>query len=300
MVGIVAFVGLGNMGVPMSGHLADAGWQVRAFDIDPAARARTADRNATVHVTETLEAATQEVDAVILMLPDSKIVNRVVLGDAPDHSDGVIAMLPRGKTIIDMSSSEPTETIKLSARLSCRGLKLIDAPVSGGVAKAETARLTIMAGGDEADVDIVAPMLETMGRVFRTGQLGSGHASKALNNFLSASSLIATAEAIIIGQRFGLDPAKLNDVFKHSTGRSNTTDVKVDNYFIPEDYSSGFALDLLDKDVGMARDLAASVGMDAEMLATVTKILRDGRGSLADDADHTAMHAYIKAKAPLT
>ncbi|MEO1709135.1 MAG: NAD(P)-dependent oxidoreductase [Pseudomonadota bacterium] len=300
--GPVGFIGLGRMGQPMSRNLAAAGFDVIVFDVDPRATEEAAAQNARIHAAESLDAVAKGAGTIILMLPDSPVVRQVLCGhEASTIGEGGLAASlkshqPGGATIIDMSSSFPPETLALGAMLAERQITLLDAPVSGGVVRAEAATLAIMAGGDDAAIAAHEAVFTSMGQVFRTGALGSGHATKALNNFLSASSTIATAEAILIGQAFGLDPKRMNAVFNNSTGRSNTTDAKVVQYFIPERYESGFTLALLHKDVGMARQMAASMGLEPEVLEKISDLLQRGNTLLGEGADHTAMHAYVKSQ----
>jgi len=294
--GPIGFVGLGNMGLPMSRNLAEAGFPVVAYDAQPQSAAAAAHAHQLITVADGLADIAASCRVVVLMLPDSHVVNRVMRGQCDDGfgRDGLAAHLGTGAIVIDMSSSFPPETVKLGQALSEHGIAFVDAPVSGGVKKAVSAELAIMTGGQADIVDHIAPMLGAMGHVFRTGDLGSGHATKALNNFLSASSLIATAEALVIGQKFGLDPHLMNAVFNASTGRSNTTEAKVAQYFIPETYASGFTLGLLDKDVDMARQMAAEMGCEPDVLTKISDLLSRAHANLGGATDHTAMHAFVK------
>ncbi|MGF1650236.1 MAG: NAD(P)-dependent oxidoreductase [Hyphomicrobiaceae bacterium] len=303
----IGLIGLGNMGLPMARNLAERGFDILAYDARAEATLAATAAHASIKAADGLSAIAQSCRIVITMLPDSKVVDRVVRGaSAPDFdATGLALHMAKRSTenggtrgiIIDMSSSFPIATRALGEALARHGIALVDAPVSGGVRKAIDATLSIMAGCDDDGVfaEIEAP-LTAMGRIFRTGGLGSGHATKALNNYLSASSLIATAEAIVIGQRFGLEPKVMNEVFKASTGRSNTTDVKVEQFFIPETYTSGFALALLDKDVRMAREMAEQLGLAPDQLNNVSEHLARGLLALGPEVDHTAMHAFIKQK----
>ena len=150
-----------------------------------------------------------------------------------------------------------------------------------------------MAGGDPALIDRVQSVLETMGRVHRTGPLGSGHAMKALNNYVSAAGLIATCEALIIGQRFGLDGHAMTQVLNASTGRNNTTENKVERYMLNGRFDSGFALALMQKDVRMARTLADELGIPGEELELVGRMLGRALEKLGPTADHTAIYQYV-------
>ena len=223
----IAFIGLGNMGAPMVRCLVRKGYSVRAYDVDSektAQLARETELGGRVEPAWSLVSAACGACALVTMLPDSDAVRKVVLGtkDQP----GVIDELPTGSIIIDMSSSFPLDTQKLGAVLAARGIALVDAPVSGGVLKAVAGTLAIMAGGESEAVARVTPLLSAMGTVLPTGPLGSGHATKALNNYVSAAGLVATCEALVIARRFGLDPVTVNRVFNASTGRNNTTENK--------------------------------------------------------------------------
>ena len=175
---------------------------------------------------------------------------------------------------------------------------MLDAPVSGGVKKAVSGKLAIMLGGDdEAAKDAVVPLLETMGKVFRTGPLGSGHALKALNNFLSASGLAAACEALIVGKKFGLDPATMIDVINASTGRNNSTENKFHSLILDGNYASGFALDLMAKDLNAAARLARELGIDVHILQHAAAMWSDADARLGAGADHVEIHKYLEDKA---
>jgi 3-hydroxyisobutyrate dehydrogenase len=293
----IGFIGLGNMGQPMVALIAKAGYPVIGMDQQPAARAKAAEQ-AGVTVTESYEELAAVANVVILMLPDSPVVEAVVWGGSPDDNPdpapgSLAAALKDGSTVIDMSSSFPLRTQKLGEALARRGITMIDAPVSGGVARAITGKLAIMAGGPEERINELKPLLETMGTVQITGGPGTGHAMKALNNYLSASSTIATAEALVIGQRFGLDPDRMADVFNASTGKSNATENKAKQFMNSGAYSSGFTLALLSKDVGMARDLAKGLGLEANALGHTADLLKQMLSRLEPNADHTEVHRDV-------
>jgi len=288
--GTVGFIGIGNMGAPMVRCLAKAGLNAVIYDARAEATAPFRDAAPQIRIASSPAHVGEECDIVITMLPDSKVVRSVVLGQ--DSSAGLVASLRSGSVIIDMSSSFPLDTRALGEQLASRGIGLVDAPVSGGVPKAITGTLAIMAGGDPELLDRVQPILETMGTLHRTGPLGSGHAMKALNNYVSAAGLIATCEALVIGQRFGLDAHVMTKVLNASTGRNNTTENKVERYMLNGRFDSGFALALMEKDVGMAAALAEQLKIGAEELALVRSILGKALEQLGSSADHTAIYEY--------
>ncbi|WP_068297739.1 NAD(P)-dependent oxidoreductase [Pararhodobacter sp. CCB-MM2] len=288
----VGLVGLGMMGKPFAALLAKAGYPLFLYDIDASTRDAVASEvGATAQ--PTLAELGQSCDIVITMLPNSAIVRSAVLGDG--NTPGLAKSMARGGLIVDMSSSFPTDTVALGAELEARGLVLMDAPVSGGVAKAITGTLAIMLGGnDSAALDRAEPVLATMGRIFRTGGLGSGHAIKALNNYVSAAGLAAACEAVIVGQKFGLDLELMVDVINASTGRNNSTENKLKPYILTGDYQrAGFALPLMAKDVGMAADLAQTLELDLPGLKAAKALWASAREDLGQGADHTAIHAYL-------
>jgi 3-hydroxyisobutyrate dehydrogenase len=222
------------------------------------------------------------------MLPSSKEVESTV--------NAALGSFAAGAWIVDMSSSEPMRTRELAALLSAKGLSLADAPVSGGVKKALDGSLTIMFGGSDAALAHCTPLLETMGTsLFRTGDVGSGHAMKALNNFVSAAGLIATVEALHIGRKFGLDPATMNRILNASTGKNNTTEKKVEHFMLSGAFNSGFALALMAKDVGIAINLAEKLGVPAQQGKACYELWREA-ALKATGADHTEMFRLLDAR----
>lgn len=287
----VGFVGLGNMGNPMARRIAQAGHRLRLYDSRPEALAALADLGEAATSSDSLAALGADCALVITMLPDSEIVRAVML-DAGGLAEGLVP----GALVIDMSSSAPTATRALGQALEARGIGLIDAPVSGGVPRARDGSLTIMAGGAPESIDRVEALLSCLGRVQRTGPLGSGHAMKALNNYVSAAGLLAVCEALIVAERFGLDPRTLNEVLKASTGRNNTTDRKVEPFILSGSFDSGFALALLRKDVGLAQELAGSLGLNAPWLKGCESLLEDAAQTLGAEADHTEAFTFLERR----
>lgn len=291
----VGFVGIGMMGAPMATRLAAAGWPVRIHDTRAEALAPFSG-----HGGVTLAASPADAVAgaslVITMLPNGKIVRDAVLGGGGPGSGGLAASMAPGTVLADMSTSYPLETTGLAAALAGTGIRLMDAPVSGGVWRAELGTLTIMAGGESETIDRVEPALGAMGTVYRTGALGSGHAMKVLNNYLSASGLAAACEAVLIGKRFGLDPDVMADVFNVSTGRSNATEVKLKQQVNNEAYESGFTMELMAKDLELARALAGDMAVEAPGLAACAELYARAAKALGGKADHTAVMRVIAAK----
>jgi 3-hydroxyisobutyrate dehydrogenase len=280
----VGFVGLGNMGLPMVSRLAEAGYAVRGYDASAAARERFPG------AVGTLADAAQ--GTVVLMLPDSAVVRRVLV------DEGLLAALAPGSTVIDMSSSEPTETRALAAQAHARGLELLDAPVSGGVAGAKAGTLTIMAGGPADAVEACRPLLEAMGgKVMHVGPVAAGHALKALNNLLSATSLLISSEALLAGQRFGLDPQVMVETLNESTGRSWSTQTKLPKFVLPREWTSGFPMRLMVKDLHIALGLADATGAPAALGRACAELWERARADLGEDADHTEIARWLERQA---
>ncbi|HSF95309.1 MAG TPA: NAD(P)-dependent oxidoreductase [Thermohalobaculum sp.] len=283
----VGFVGIGKMGAPMVACLAGAGWPVRIYDLNPAATAPFAGREGVTVAGSPAEAAAGA-GLVITMLPDGKAVRAAVTGQG-----GLAQAMEKGAVLADMSTSYPLETTGLWAEIAATGIHMVDAPVSGGVWRAELGKLTIIAGGEAGVIDRIEPALAAMGTVYRTGALGSGHAMKVLNNYLSASGLAAACEAVTIGKRFGLDPDVMADVFNVSTGKNNATEVKLKQQVNNGKFASGFTMGLMAKDLSLAAALAGDLGVQAKGLADCAKLYAEAVDRLGAAADHTEVMRVI-------
>lgn len=286
----IGFVGLGMMGYPMARRLRQAGVPLVLFDQD---RGRT-DAFVTDHggtrAASLRELATSS-EVVITMLPDGHVVRRVLT----DSDDGLLDGVQPGSTILEMSSSAPNGTRALEPLVRERGSHLVDAPVSGGVARALAGELSILVGGAAEDLERCRPVLHHLGdRIFHTGPLGSGHAMKALNNLLSAAGLLATAEVLEVGVSFGLDPALMLEVLNASTGRNNSTERKFAPHVLSGTYDSGFALAHLVKDLGIALELARENGVPATLSSQVLASCIDAHEALAPHADHTEIARWVQ------
>jgi 3-hydroxyisobutyrate dehydrogenase len=283
----IAVIGLGNMGRPMAACAVRAGYQVVGFDTFAEARTKYTDAGGISAAT--VADAVAGVAAVITLLPDGKIVRAAI--------EDIKALLAPGTVVIDMSSSAPLGTRALGEELIAAGLAFIDAPVSGGVKRAIDGSLAIMAGGDAGTIDRAEPILRSMGKsVFRTGPLGSGHAAKALNNYVSAAGLAAAAEAVAIAGRFGIEPNILVDVLNASTGRNNSTENKLKQFVIPELFTSGFSMALMAKDIQTADELAHQIGVTAPLADEVAALWSAALEQLGPSADHTEIGRYLTSK----
>ncbi len=302
----IGFVGLGNMGWPMARNLCSAGFAVHVFDAVPGKAARFVSECGGTAAHD-LEALGRASDVVVTMLPSGRDVRQVVTGEAPkkgsepffgeakkgsDPFFGALAGgLAPGAVVVDMSSSDPLGTRALGAALAARGVALVDAPVSGLVPRAAAGTLTIMIGtDDEAAFEKARPALEVLGeRLIQVGSLGCGHAMKALNNVVAAAAFTVTAEAMIVGKRFGLDPAIMTEVLSVSTGRSFHSAMTFPEHVLTRRFASGFTLGLLAKDVGIAGDLGAALEAKTPVIDLVRRLWAEGRDDIGPAEDNSAI-----------
>ncbi|MGJ5137784.1 NAD(P)-dependent oxidoreductase [Bradyrhizobium oligotrophicum] len=285
----VLFVGIGNMGWPMAARLLGAGFAVAVNDAVPG-RAEDFARRVGGTLAADLAVAAGQADVVITMLPTSKHV-----------ADAVAALragLKQDHILIDMSSGAPAATQAIAADLAPLGVTMLDAPVSGGVPRAVTGELAIMAGGDAAALDRVEPLLRAMGTtIHRIGGLGSGQAMKALNNLVSAGGFLIGIEALLIGQQFGIDPGLMTDVLNASTGMNNSTQKKFRQFVLSRQFNSGFGLDLMVKDLSIALEVARAAGVAAPFSNLCRELSASAQGMLGPGQDHTALAKLSEALA---
>ena len=275
----VGFIGLGAMGSAMAPLIVQAGYKVLGYDISS-----KIDKSSGVSQVDNLESL-KSMDVIIFMLPNGKIVSDVT------HE---LLTLGIHSILIDMSSSDPRETSALGEMLKTNGIKLIDAPVSGGVSRAKTGELMIMTGGDEDEINLVKDLLSVMGQVQIAGPLGSGHAIKALNNYVSAAGLIASFEALATARSFGINPDNFLKIINGATGKNNTTEVKLNKFVVSEKFNSGFALDLMVKDVSIANSLIKEMASDNPLSENVSQYLKDSLEKLGNNPDHTEVYKVLK------
>ncbi|MBR0650760.1 NAD(P)-dependent oxidoreductase [Roseomonas terrae] len=277
----VAFVGIGNMGWPMAANLVKAGFEVTVADVVPG-RAEAFAAETGGKAAATPAEAAQGADCVVTIVPTSKQVAEAVEAIAPS--------LAKGMLVIDMTSGQPGRTREIAAGLAERGVAMIDCPVSGGVPRAKTGQLAIMAGGEEADLDRADAVLKAMGTsIHRCGPIGAGQAMKALNNLVSAGGYLIGIEALLIGQRFGLDPSKMVDVLNASTGMNNSTQKKFKEYVLSRRFDAGFGLDLMVKDLSIALEVGRETTTPTPFAALCREMWASAAAMLGPGADHTAV-----------
>jgi 3-hydroxyisobutyrate dehydrogenase len=276
----VGFIGLGNMGGPMCGHLVRAGFEMRAFDLNQAALERA--REAGAQPASTAADCARGADAVITMLPAPPDVEQVLLGEG-----GVIAALDAGSVAIDMSTSSTAVGQRIIAAASERGVDMLDAPVAGQSTGAQAGTLSIYVGGEESVFERARPLFEAMGnreRVFHVGRSGAGYTVKLLLNLTWFIQSVATGEVLTMGVRAGVPLQKLHAALVGSPATSNFLERDVRSVLDAGDYDRAFPMKLVTKDLGLAVDLARDVGIPVELTALVEQIHRRARVAYGDDA----------------
>jgi len=285
----VAFAGIGNMGWPMAANLVKAGFDVTVCDVVPGRAEAFAAETGAKAAASPAEAAAGA-DCVVTIVPTSKQVAEAVEAMAPS--------LTKGMLVIDMTSGQPGRTREIAATLAEKGVAMIDCPVSGGVPRAKTGQLAIMAGGEEADLDRADAVLKAMGTsIHRCGPIGAGQAMKALNNLVSAAGFLIGIEALLIGQKFGLEPGKMVDVLNASTGMNNSTQKKFRQFVLSRRFDSGFGLDLMVKDLGIALDVGRENGVPTPFAALCREMWASASSHLGAGEDHTAVAKFSEALA---
>jgi 3-hydroxyisobutyrate dehydrogenase-like beta-hydroxyacid dehydrogenase len=285
----VGFVGVGNIGAPICRHLIDGGYPVAVFDADP--RALEEFRGTAATIASSLTDLARRSEVVVLSLPDSDVVERVVLGEEGLLADG----LSGGKVLIDTSSSRPSSTRRIAAHLAEKGIDMLDAPVSGGVLRAREGSLAVMVGGEEEVYERHRELLGSFGsQIFYVGGHGAGHMTKCLNNLASATTLAASAEIVLLGVRAGLEPEKLVEVINASSGRSYSTEVKFPRYVLNRAFDDGFAIHLMSKDVKIALDTAAELRGPMLIGSAVGRVWEEAVSQGYGSESHTAIYAFIE------
>lgn len=277
----IAFAGIGNMGWPMAANLVKAGFDVVVSDISAERVARFASEVGGHAAASPAEAAAGA-EVFLCILPTSKEVAQV--------ADAVLPSLTEGSLFIDMTSGNPTRTREIAARLATRGVRMVDCPVSGGVSRAKSGELAIMAGGAPSDLDAAEPILRAMGTsIHRCGETGAGQAMKALNNLVSAGGFLIGIEALLIGQKLGLEPGLMVDVLNASTGMNNSTQKKFRQFVLSRRFDSGFGLDLMVKDLSIAIEVGKEAGVPTPLAALTRELWAAAAIHLGAGEDHTAV-----------
>lgn len=284
-----AFLGLGAIGRPMAARVAAAFPNLVVWN-------RTADKAKAfaaehkVRLVASPAEAARDADVVITCLPLSRDVESLL-----DGPSGLLATMKKGATLVDCTSGDPATSRRIAARLAEKGIDFVDAPVSGGVSGAEKGTLTVMVGGDAAVFERMQPVFKSFGqKIVHCGDIGAGDALKAVNNAMLAVHILSTAEGLATLKKMGVDPRVALDVINTSSGRSNTSMNLFPERVISRAFPRTFRLALLEKDIG----IAAQVARDNKVPAPVTQLSADlftlGRGELGEVADHVEMVRLVE------
>jgi 3-hydroxyisobutyrate dehydrogenase len=250
--GAVGFIGLGNMGGRMSRCIVRAGGQVLGYDANPDVIA-----GAGALPGASVAEVARSCDVVLMSLPDSHVVESVVLGPG-----GVLSQARPGQVVVDLSTSAPESTRRIYALLADKQAEYLDAGISGGAAAADAGKLTLMVGGDQAALEKVRPTLAAFtANLYHVGATGAGHATKLLNNFLNAVSLAATAEVMVAGKKAGLDLALLLEVFNKSSGINFATLNRFPKIITGDYLEGGLTNTLMMKDVVLYTEMISRLGV---------------------------------------
>ncbi|WP_162273624.1 NAD(P)-dependent oxidoreductase [Planococcus versutus] len=276
-------IGLGNMGGRMVKRLLEQGVKVGVFDLNKDLVRKFVEMGA--EETKSPAALAKKFPYILTVLPNVFIVKETLMG-----TEGLMEGMNSESLLIEMTTSIPSVTKELNALLKEKGLKMIDAPVSGGVKKAEDGTLSIMVGGETVDFDRAKPLLECLGaHIFHVGEAGAGHTIKALNNMISATTLAATGEAMALGVKLGLDPEKMLDVINASTGRSFSSEFKFPNQVLTRKFEVGFTLDLMVKDLKIAMAMAEEEKVPMFISSASFQLWKHAWSQGRGDQDHTAV-----------
>jgi 3-hydroxyisobutyrate dehydrogenase len=290
----IAFIGTGTMGQPMVGNLVKKGFAIIAHDVVPAALDAAIARGA-ARAASAADAARQG-DLVITMLPSSSHVEAAYLGPG-----GVLDGAARGRLCVDMSTIDPGTSRRVAARLGERGLRFLDAPVSGAVPRAVEGTLTIMVGGETRDLEEARPALAALGStIIHVGAVGAGEVAKICNNLIAGVAMVAVSEAFRIAEGFGVDPKVLTQVISRSSGHTwvmehgHPVPGIVEKAAANRDYAPGFMTDLMCKDLGLAVNAARELRVPVVVAPAAQELLRLASSHGWGRKDFSSVYAFLK------
>jgi len=291
---LIAFIGVGNMGLPMAENLMKSGKKIRVFDVSKNTIEIAQKKN--LDVVENLsDLITTDVTTVITMLPEGKHSKEVFLGE-----NGIINKVSKDCLLIDCSTIDIQTSKEIGKKATENGIKMIDAPVSGGVMGAQKATLNIMVGGTKEAFDLALPLLKIMGKnIFHAGELGSGNGAKICNNMSLGITMIAASESLMLAKRLNIDIKKVHEIMKNASGNSWPISVYpplpdlIEGTPSNNNYRPGFSAGMMNKDLKLAYECAKSVSADTPLgkaaLEIYEKFCKDGN----DDKDFSAISKVI-------
>jgi len=284
----IGFIGMGNMGMGMARNILKAGFPLIGYDVrvEPL-RAMEGMGGQRANCPRAVSERARITFVVVLNYPQ---IEQAILGE-----QGLQEGAKPGDMIVLMSTISPFQVKDLAQKLGNRGVQILDAPISGGKEGAEAGTLSIMVGGEEKVFEACRPILSVLGKnFFYMGGIGSGHAVKAINNFLSATTLAATSEAVILASKLGLSPQRVIEVLQVSTGRSYSTELKFPKFVLPRTFNSGFTIDLMYKDIETVTRMAREYKIPMFLANMVQQIFGCAMIQVGEKGDHTAIFAYLE------
>ncbi|MGH2940951.1 MAG: NAD(P)-dependent oxidoreductase [Solirubrobacterales bacterium] len=286
----IGFIGLGVMGAPMARNLLAAGHEVVAWN--RSSEPLTALVGAGARPADAPAAVAAEADVLITILKDDPVVREVLGGP-----DGAIAAARAGSLVVDMSTVSPALARELAAEAGARGVAFLDAPVSGGDVGARDGTLSIMVGGEAADVERARPVFEVLGsRVTHVGAAGAGQVAKACNQVLVAIIFAGLSESLVLGSKLGVDPAAILDAVGGGMAANRIMEVRRHN-FLDHDFAPGFKVDLHHKDLEIALGASAEVDAPLPLTAEVQQMFRQLRAAGHGEEDDSALLRVAEQRA---
>lgn len=285
----VGVIGLGNMGAGMALSAVRAGMKVTGFD--PQSGFRDQLIEAGVTLVDTIAALSEQSDVVVISLPTSDIVEKIMLGEG-----GLVQNARPGQLVLETSTADPASTARIAEVLKDSPLRLVDGPVSGGPKAAHSGSMTMLLGGDARDIDELRPLLDalTTKRV-HVGPVGAGHAAKLFNNLLCGVHLLAAGEALRIAKASGLDVDQILQGVNAGSGRSAVTEVNCPTWILNDAFDSGFTMKLMRKDLRLAADMITQSGADAPLSQQALKLWADSADQIGDDEDFNRIVDYVQS-----
>jgi len=291
---LIAFIGVGNMGLPMAENLMKSGKKIKVFDVSKKTLDIAREKKLDV-VNDFNELITKEVSTVITMLPEGKHSKEVFLGD-----NGIINKVSKNCLLIDCSTIDIQTSKEIGKKATEKGILMIDAPVSGGVMGAQKATLNIMVGGSKKAFDLALPLLKIMGKnIFHAGDLGSGNGAKICNNMSLGVAMIVASESLMLAKRLNIDIKKVHEIMKNASGNSWPISVYpplpglIEGTPSNNNYRPGFSAGMMNKDLKLAYECAKSVSADTPLgkmaLEIYEKFCKDGN----DEKDFSAISKVI-------
>ncbi len=281
----IGFIGLGNMGFPIMSHIRSSSHKLFVYDADKKKLNNIKYKD--IDICRDTSDVANNCEILFTCLPSIDIVEPILIQISNNKN------VP--KMCIDLSSSDPSETIKLSQKLNKKNIRFIDAPISGGVKGAINASLTIMVGGSKTDFEFAKPLLELFGKkISHAGGVGAGQASKCLNNLCSATGLLIAIECINVAKAFGIDQNVFIDILNSSTGKNNSTENKLKQFVISEKFNSGFNLSLMKKDIISAWKLANNKNVPLPLGTKSKEFWSEAGNVLPIESDHTEIIKWLE------